>query len=634
MGALNNVGISDIDGLMSDWSHVLAEHSLDATEKLLLVLFISFINRRDDLGTPVGDAWSGICRGEFLGFLGNNGYLLDAQATLFEADPEDLCNRGFPPRTQRVRLSTFQWACIPPQDQQQWNLLFYASDGGDDDTVIACDGGTGADTHPLIEPSPAVAVPAMAVPPLAAPSLALEPASVVALIPVSHTPELLPVAKTPELSMGSPGIASSVAVPQSPALIPVDPMLLFGSDGDVNGPASQQIVSPAVPFIHEDLGVRPNREPVAGKMIVHGNWSGPTDGNHDDALTCDSANVISPSTVASADSATANEYPDLVFTNDDEIAMTKYDEQSVTFGDDDSIVGAVCSTTNCNGDQSSETVSSLFNEVCVDLALFSEELSTLVDEFELDCLEAQSELDSLLGSPQAASGEPNGTPGAVVADIGSGNRAAALVADAGSSAVVDVLSMHLPSLGEELVPHETPENSFDFAVAVVTVNGEVQEAATTGFLMRSDLGNKLVDGKSSLQVLLQLAKLSMHGRCMVAGVKVSVLVEIETWNSSLLVPVTLQQDRLGSEGDVDDSKWRVVGVFHSLSLGGMTASSMVGSGMEAEPKLHRIGGKSVHDIALLCNLLVDAKSCTFAGGGIAGIELSTLTGIDDLWGDC
>jgi len=316
----------------------------------------------------------------------------------------------------------------------------------------------------------------------------MAPDSVVALIPVPNTHGLLPAVKIPALSMESPGIASSVAVPQGPALLPVDLLVLFGSDGDVNGLASKPIVGRAVPFIHENHGVQPSREPVAGKMILGHNWSGPTveagvlrsNGDYNDTST-NSPNIISSSTVASADSDITDGYPDLVFTNgDDEITNTKYNGQSVTlgdemcaslFGDDNLTVGAVCST-NGDGDQSSETVSSLFNEVCVDLALFSEELSTLVNEFELDCLEAQSELEGLLALPHAASGEPTGAPGAVVTNIGAGARADALVAaaDSSTSPVAGVLSMHIPSLGGEIAPHE---NSFDFAVAVVTVNGEV-----------------------------------------------------------------------------------------------------------------------------------------------------------------
>jgi len=54
---------------------------------------------------------------------------------------------------------------------------------------------------------------------------------------------------------------------------------------------------------------------------------------------------------------------------------------------------------------------------------------------------------------------------------------------------------------------------------------------------------------------------------------------------------------------------------------------MIGSGMEAEPKLHRIVGKSVDDIALLCTNPVDAKSYTFADSGIVVIAFSTSTGI-------
>jgi len=138
--------------------------------------------------------------------------------------------------------------------------------------------------------------------------------------------------------------------------------------------------------------------------------------------------------------------------------------------------------------------------------------------------------------------------------------------------------------------------------------------------------NKLVHGKSGLQGLLQLAKLSMHRLCLVAVGTVQAFAVVEIWNSNL-VQVTLQQNHLGSEGDVDDSKWRVVVVFHCQFLGGMTASSMVVSGMQAEPKLLCIDGRSVDDIALPCKNSVDAKSYTFAGSRIVGIEFSTSTGI-------
>jgi len=92
--------------------------------------------------------------------------------------------------------------------------------------------------------------------------------------------------------------------------------------------------------------------------------------------------------------------------------------------------------------------------------------------------------------------------------------------------------MHLSCLGGEIVPHE---NSFDFAVAVVTANGEAKEEETPGFLVGSDLEqssvtnlcNKLADGKSGLHVLLQLAKLSMQGLCLVAGGTVQALVVLE-----------------------------------------------------------------------------------------------------------
>jgi len=103
----------------------------------------------------------------------------------------------------------------------------------------------------------------------------------------------------------------------------------------------------------------------------------------------------------------------------------------------------------------------------------------------------------------------------------------------------------------------------------------------------------------------------MQGLCLVAGGTVQALVVLEAWNSHL-VQVTLQQRCLESEGDVDDSQWQLIGAFHCPCLDGRSASSMIVSGMEAEPELLCIGGRSVHDIALLGKNTVDAKSRTFA----------------------
>jgi hypothetical protein len=471
--------------------------------------------------------------------------------------------------------------------------------------------------------------------------------------------------------MESADLVSPMAVPQDPASVPVDPKTLFGSDGDVNGLASTPIVGTTVAFVHEDLGFAPNREPVHHPFNVMVEWEDgevtsetlKSNGDYYDALTAPTVrpgfpNVISPFpsstnsdsdfegdhpdlvltesdelSTASADGfiTLADYSPDLVFTDSDEIDI-KYAGRSVTldndicaslFGDDDTTVDAAYYTIDGDGDdagRSSEAVSSLFTAVRTELAVFSREISSVMDEFELDCLAAQAELADLLGPPPVAPGEPNGAPGAVVA-----------ATDSGDSAVADVLSMHLPSLGGEILPLG---NSFDFAVAVVTVNGETKEADMPGFLVRTDLKqssviipcNKLVDGKQSLQVVVQLAKLSMHGLCIATVDPVQALVAVEIWNSNL-VQVTLQQHRLGSEGDVDDSKWRLVGTFHCLCLGGTTTLSTIGSGVEAEPKLLCIGGRSVHSIPLLCKNPVDAKSCTFSGIRTMGTKSSTSAGI-------
>ena len=203
------------------------------------------------------------------------------------------------------------------------------------------------------------------------------------------------------------------------------------------------------------------------------------------AVRRDSPNVISPFNGSNDDSDFEADSPDLVCTDSDELSTASAEgfsaEQFITFdadicvslfGDDDTTVGAAYYTIDGdNGDggdggRSSEAVSSLFTEVRAELAVFSQEISTVVDEFELDCLAAQAELAGLLGPPQIAPGEPNGAPGTAVAATASGDRA-----------VADVLSMHLPSLGGEILP----------AVAVVTVNGKTKEAEMPGFLVRTDL---------------------------------------------------------------------------------------------------------------------------------------------------
>ena len=304
------------------------------------------------------------------------------------------------------------------------------------------------DHKPLADQTNVPTLSGMPVSTLVAPSVAVKPATVVDAVPVLNAPGLLPASLLPALSMGSADIATYVAVPPHPASIPVDPKTLPGSDGDVNGLASMPFVGTTVAFIHEDLGFAPNRESVhhpnykGSRFNVMVEWEGgevtseplKSNGDYYDALTVPTVrpgfpNVISPFPSSTNSDSDFEDSPDLVLTESNELStasaegfITFADICASLFGDDDTTVGAAYCTIDGDGDdgRSYETVSSLFTEVRTELAVFSREISTVVDEFELDCLAAQAELAGLLGPPQVAPGEPNGAPGAVVADTDSG----------------------------------------------------------------------------------------------------------------------------------------------------------------------------------------------------------------------
>ena len=203
------------------------------------------------------------------------------------------------------------------------------------------------------------------------------------------------------------------------------------------------------------LGFGPNREPVesaAREPVSDRDWSGQTvgstvndvplvtgaltsNGDYGDASTvpalcCDLPNIISPFTGMNDGSDFEADSPDLVFVDSNELP-TDSAEQSVTFDNDvsavlfdasgttvgagcihnDSVlevkepVGLISGACDLWSDDLSSAESSLLAEDRIQLELLSQEISTVADEFQLDCLAVWTELDGILGLLQTTPGE-------------------------------------------------------------------------------------------------------------------------------------------------------------------------------------------------------------------------------------
>ena len=241
----------DLDGVLCDDNGI--ELPLSTDDKMLLRVFHSFYLHHHAQGLSHGTDWAdwrtwiNLTAGDF-----------DAFYSSIAGTP-----------TPRTNLTPWARDGRNPDRSDGWKPVVVGVANTDTISGFA-DGDTASDStvavtpddKPIADSPTASTLSGMPVSTLVTPSVAVKPATVVNAVPVLNAQGLLPASLFPDQPMGSADLVTSVAVPQDPASIPVDPKTLFGSDGDVNGLASPPTVRTTVPFIHEDLGFAPNREPV------------------------------------------------------------------------------------------------------------------------------------------------------------------------------------------------------------------------------------------------------------------------------------------------------------------------------------------------------------------------------------